>query len=321
MKLILSAALAFAALPASAQQLAEVRRGPLDMRIKVGGTVVAEEVFRLKSTIDGRVEAVLSSSYTWAGPREPLALVVEQSLAALIDTRQTTPTEVLTQRWQEVYKPARIRCLDDCFVLAAYARPKKRVLPQAVLFEAAGALRLLARVRAEDRHLIREGQRVEFWPTADPDFVQSAKVERFVLDVQGQKTNTGGTFTARLNRKAFLDPGTQWEGAVIAGSKRSVLQVPTSALIRYKDTVFLPVRVSTGITTDTVTEITAGIEEKRPVLLINAAELKGAAEIHKPQVAPLPEPKPGTFINDGTPGWNRVLDDSPYDKPAGDEDE
>lgn len=304
---------------ASAQTPDVVRRGPLENRVRVKGTVVAENVFRLKSSINGRVEAVLASSFTWSGPDTPLALVVDQSLAALIDSRQTTPTEVLQKRWQEVYQPSRVRCLDECFVLQVFARPKKLVLPQAILFEAAGDLRLVGRVRPEDRHWIKEGQRVDFWPVKDPQFRQSAKVERFVLDVQGTKVDSGGTFAARLDPKNFLDPGTEWEGAVLVGSKRGALQVPTQALISHKGSIYLPVLVSTGVTTDDWTEISAGIEEKRQILILSTAALRGAQPYQK-VVEPLPPPKTGTFIDDGA-GGNRALDDSPYDKPAGDEDD
>ncbi|MBI5200998.1 MAG: hypothetical protein HY925_05385 [Elusimicrobia bacterium] len=310
---------AFLASNASAQQVGEVRRGPLEMRVKVKGTVVPEDVFRLKSSIDGRIEAVLASTYSWSGPDTPLALVVDGQLAALIDSRQTTSTEVLEKRWQEVYQPNRVRCLDECFVLSVFARPKKKVLPNAVLFEAAQELLLKGRVRPEDRHLIQEGQRVDFWPVSDPKFRQRAKIRTFMLDVQGQKADSGGTFTARLDPKNYLDPGTEWEGTVLFGTKKGALQVPTNALINYKGGTYLPVRVSTGVTTDDLTEITAGVDEKREIVILDAPQMKGA-EPHHRVTEPLPPPKSGTFIQDGR-GGNRALDDSPKDKPAEDDDE
>ncbi|MBI4424959.1 MAG: hypothetical protein HY554_14600 [Elusimicrobia bacterium] len=319
MNALLPALLLGASLPASAQQPAEVRRGRLEVKLKVGGTVVAEDIFRLKSSIDGRVEAVLASSYTWAGPDAPLGLLVDNTLAALIDSRQTTPTEVLEDRWQSVYQPTRIKCAEDCFVMAVFARPRKRVLPHAVLFEAARALRLVGRVRPNDRHWIKEGQTLEFWPVADKDYRQKAVVDHFILDVQGRRTDSGGTMKARLDRRRWLEPGTPWEGRVVAEVKQSVLQVPTRALIRYKDATYLPIRVSTGVTTDELTEITAGIEERRPILILDAPELRGA-QPHAPSTQPLPPPKT-LFFDDGRAGGNRALDDSTKDRPAGDEDD
>ena len=308
-----------AALPgaARAQEEGAVRRGAIERRVKTSGTVVYDDVFRLKASIDGRIEAVLASSYTWAGPESPLALMADQSLSALIDNRQTTPTEVLEDRWRKVFQPAQIRCVEDCFVLAVYARPKKRGLPQAALFEAASTVRLIGKIRAQDRGWIQGGQTVVFWSPDDPQDKKRAVVGKFVLDVQGQKSDTGGTFSARLNRQQYLDPGTQWEGYVIAERKKDALQVPTAALISYKDGVYLPVRVSTGITNDDMTEIAAGIDVNRGILTLKASDL-AAAKAHSPSPAPPPPPK--NYFELGQPDGNRALDDSPYDKP-GDEDE
>ncbi|MBI4345217.1 MAG: hypothetical protein HY553_00070 [Elusimicrobia bacterium] len=307
------------AAPAFAQQEGQVKRGPFEVRVNVQGNVVAQDVYRLKSSIDGRIEAVLASTFSWSGPDSPLALVVDSQLAALIDSRQTTSTEILAKRWQEVYQPNRVRCPDECFVLAVFARPKKKVLPQALLFEAAGAVLLKGRVRPEDRHLIKEGQWVDFWPRSDPKFRQRVKIGMFILDVQGQKADSGGTFTARLDPKHYLDPGTDWAGSVLVGSKKAVLQVPTKALIQHQGSTYLPVRVSTGATTDEVTEIQAGIDEKRPILILDAPQLKGAEHHHR-VVEPLPPPKSGTFIHDNH-GGNRALDDSPRDRPAPEEED
>src|SRR3569832_72772 len=53
--------------------------------------------------------------------------------------------------------------------------------------------------------------------------------------------------------------------------------VPTAALISHDGMTYLPVRVSTGVTGDEYTQITAGIEEKREVLVLDDAALHGAA--------------------------------------------
>jgi hypothetical protein len=317
MNALLAAVALLLAAPASAQKAAEVRRGTLEARVKVSGTVVAEDVFRLKSSIEGRIEAVLASSYTWAGSDAPLGLLANTELAALMDARQTTPAEVLEARWQKVYQPTQIKCPADCFILGVFARTKKRVLPQAVLFEAARSLRLVGRVRPNDAHGVKDGLPVEFWPASDPKFHQRTQVERFVLDVQGQKVNPGGTFSSLLDRKRYLNPGTAWEGYVVAAVKKSALQVPTKALIRFNDSVYLPVRVSTGITTEELTELTGGVEQGKPYLIIDASEM-GRAEPHFPSTPPPDPVKRTIFFDDQRPGANRAFDESGVDKPAGD---
>ncbi|MDX6768853.1 MAG: hypothetical protein SF051_04925 [Elusimicrobiota bacterium] len=281
MRLPLAAALALAALPASGEPAVEaVRRGDLEVRVKVTGTVVPADVFRLKSTIDGRIETVLTSSYSWRGADQTLAFMAHKELAAILDARGTQDKDILEDRWQRVYRPTPIRCPSTCFVLKVFAKAKTWVKPQTVMFEAARSLQLVARVRPEDSHWVRDGQPLTFWAVKDPSKKFSGRVARFVLDVQGQKVDPGGTFTLELSPDRYFDPGTEWEGIVAAETKKNVLFVPTASLLSYKGNSYLPVRVSTGITTAEFTQINAGAEEKRPVLVLDEADLKGAAR-HK----------------------------------------
>lgn len=275
--LALAAALAWSALPASGEPAADaVRRGDLDIRVKVTGTVVPADVFRLKSTIEGRIESVLASSYSWRGADQTLAFLAHKELAAILDARGSQAQDVLEDRWQRVYKPTPVRCPSTCFILKKFAKARTWVKPQAVLFEAARSLQLVGRVRPEDAHWVRDGQPLSFWPASDPEKRFSGRVTRFVLDVQGQKLDPGGTFTLELTPDRYLEPGTEWEGVILAEQKKNVLYVPTSALISYQGAAYLPVRVSTGVTTSEFTQINAGAEEKRPILVIDDAGLKGA---------------------------------------------
>lgn len=277
MSLLLAAALAAAALPASAEPAAEqVRRGDLDLRIKVSGTVVPADVFRLKSTIEGRIESVLTSSYSWRGADQTLAFMAHKELAAILDAKGAQGQDIIEDRWQRVYKPTPIRCPSTCFVLKKFAKAKTWVKPQTVMFEAARSLQLVARVRPEDSHWVRDGQLLTFWAVKDPAKTYQGRVARFVLDVQGERVDPGGTFTLELSPERYFDPGTEWEGVVIAESRKNILYVPTSSLISYKGSTYLPVRVSTGVTTQEFTQINAGAEEKRDILVLDAATLKGA---------------------------------------------
>src|SRR5205823_3658398 len=88
--------------PARAASTGVVRRGSLVVNVKVEGTVVPEDVFRLKSTIEGRVESVLASSYSWRGADQPLALLAHRELAAVMDAKGTQDKDILEDRWQKV---------------------------------------------------------------------------------------------------------------------------------------------------------------------------------------------------------------------------
>lgn len=277
MRVLLAAALALAALPASGEPAADsVRRGDLDIRVKVSGVVVPADVFRLKSTIEGRIESVLASSYSWRGADQTLAFMAHKELAAILDARGTQAQDILEDRWQRVYKPTPVRCPSTCFVLKSFAKARSWVKPQTVLFEASRSLQLVARVRPEDAHWVRDGQTLSFWAAKDPAKKYTGRVARFVLDVQGQKVEPGGTFTLELTPERYFDPGTEWEGVVFAEQKKNALYVPTAALISHKGSAYLPIRVSTGVTTAEYTQIIGGVDDKRPVLVLDDESLRGA---------------------------------------------
>lgn len=324
MKALFAAGLVFLAARAGAATPAEVKRGDLEIKVKVTGTVVADDVFRIKSTIEGRVESVLTSTYAWRGADQPLAFLAHKELAAMLDSKGSQNVNILEDRWQRVYRPTSARCPDTCFILKNFLKPKTWVKPESVMFEAASTLKLVARVRPEDAAWIHDGQDFIFWPIKDPKRILKGRVTRFLLDIQGEKVTPGATFTLIMSPERYFDPGTEWEGQIIPLSKKDVLYVPTGALIHEGGAVYLPVRVSTGITTQGLTEISSGIEDKRAVLVLDDEQLRGT-ERHKqeadlealrrrargqqgaaassPDVGPAPVKKPSkhaTALEDGT---------------------
>lgn len=282
MRALLSAALVFLAVHAGAATPFKVKRGNLEIKVKVTGTVIADDIFRIKATIEGRVESVLTSTYVWRGADQPLAFLAHKELAAMLDSKGTQNVDILEDRWQRVYRPTAARCPDTCFILKNFLRPKTWVKPESVMFEAAGSLKLVARVRPEDATWVKDGQDLVFWPVNDPKRRLKGRVTKFILDVQGEKVTPGATFTLVMSPDRYFNPGTEWEGEIVPLSKKDVLYVPTGALVSEGGVTYLPVRVSTGITTQGLTQITAGIEEKRDVLVLDDAQLHGA-ERHKQQ--------------------------------------
>jgi hypothetical protein len=276
MKLRLAALLLAAAAPALGAATGSVRRGDLIIHVKVTGTVIADDVYRLKSTIEGRVESVNTSSYTWRGADQPLAMLAHKELAAMIDARGGQHQDVLEDRWSRVYRPTPVRCPDTCYVLKVYPKEHTWVKPQAVLFEAAAKLKMVGRVRPEDAPLIRDGMTLTYWSVKDPKRKWTAHIARFLLDVQGEKADPGGSFWMYMTPDRYFDPGTEWEGEIIPLQKTDVLIVPTASLIDHDGVTYLPVRVSTGVTTAEFTQITAGVEEKRDILVLDDARLRGA---------------------------------------------
>lgn len=275
----MNALLFLAAVGALAQQPLQVRRGDLKVVVRVRGTVVAADTVRLKSSIEGRVEDLTASTYTWVVNGAPLGYLANREMAAILDSRTTTETDVVKERWRQVYAPTPIRCPYDCFVLRRFVKNKEWIKPKALLFETS-RLHLVGRVRPQEAHWIRDGQLLEFWAVDDPARKLTATIQRYTLDIQGEKVEPGGSFTVTLGPKNSLDPGTEWEGLIQPLTKKNVLIVPTDAVIRYAGASYLAVRVSTGITTDSFTEVTAGVEDKRPILVLDDARLKEAMRHH-----------------------------------------
>lgn len=273
---------ALCAAPASGQQAGIVRRGTIDQVVRVVGTVLPVDIFRIKSTIEGRASRVWTSTGVWVGPEQNLGLLINKEFAALSDAKESTDQNTLEDRWQTVYQPTRLRCPYTCYILKAFARSDVWVKPRTVLFEAAAHLRMTGWVRPEEAHLVHDGMTLQYWSLKDPKTRFSTKIVHYVRDVQGLKVQPGGTFTLDLAMEPehFFPPGTEWAGIVVPNKKDNVLIVPTDALIRFGDDVYLPIKVSTGITTPDWTELSAGVDEKRAFLDLSDAQLR-QAQRHK----------------------------------------
>lgn len=266
--------------------VAKVRRGTMKLLVRVQGTVRPEQVYRLKSTIEGRIETVVKKANSWSDERDPIGTLLTKEMAALVDSNSSTPTGELEDRWQRVFQAVPIACPGRCFVVKVYAQPGTPTQAGTLLAEAAGKLRLVGRVRPGDTAWVREGQLVRFWDKKDPERRQAAKIERFVRDVQGDRIVPGGTFTVLLTPDAWLAAGAEWEGVIEAEVKKDVLSVPTKALLVKDGVAFLPIRVSTGVSTYDETEVVAGVPEGAPVLVLDPDNTAGVQR-HAPEPEPM----------------------------------
>ncbi len=305
--LALWSATTWAATPAS------VRRGELVFRVHLTGTVVPGDVFRLKSNIEGRVESVTASSFTWMTPDKPLATLAHRELAAMLDANNVVGQrpDLEEERWGSAYRPAPIKCLEACFVLKIFAKPRTWMKPQALMFEAAKSLKMVGRVRPEDARHLNNGMDFVFWPVRNPSRRLYGRIARYVLDVPGENVTPGASFSLVMGPDRYFDPGTEWEGELIYQKIGDILLVPTAALIEHDGAVYLPVRVSTGPTVSGVTQVAGGVEEKRNYLILNDSELNGSERLELPDeplaapgAAPAATPKrPAPTIPANTDVW------------------
>ncbi|MFH1725236.1 MAG: hypothetical protein ABII00_11535 [Elusimicrobiota bacterium] len=210
----------------------DVEAGPLRLLVRTRGTVLAEDVFRIESPIEGRIENLEAAPNSWADGRMELCNVVSKEFAAMMATRGTTASDTLVQRWKRVYKPTPVRCPDGCFIMNVYALPTKWVDKETPLFEAARGLRLVGRVSADDAHWLREGQPLAYWDRKNPKRRIRGRVERLNMETEGGQSGRGGAFTLTLDEEHYLPPGTQWEGLLEADVHRSALLVRTHGTVR-----------------------------------------------------------------------------------------
>ncbi|MBI5210393.1 MAG: hypothetical protein HY927_10515 [Elusimicrobia bacterium] len=253
-----------------------VRPKAIDIRVPLHGTVEAEGVFRLKANMEGRVEAVTASAFAWAASTTTLGLLSTKELAAIIEARGNSPEELLQPAWQKRYKLTGIFCPERCFILKVHASPRQKVAPNAPLFEAAKKLRLAGRVDPPYADYLRSGQQCDYWPVGKPSEKRQAAIAGFQRAEQG-----GGTFSLDLPPEKSWDPGTRWEGQISIKLPRRMVGVPTAALFAHDGAVYLAVKVSTGLVTGEFTEIKAGAEEGRHVLLLDHARVASAPR-HEP---------------------------------------
>ncbi|MBI5243742.1 MAG: hypothetical protein HY922_08680 [Elusimicrobia bacterium] len=268
--------------PASAQKSGEIRRGSLRGIVRAQGSVAAEEVSHLDATIEGRIETVTAFPNTWAQAVDELATLATLELAAMIDAKGTTSKDTVESRWRRVYKPTAVRCPSQCYILKVFAKPKKLVQPGAALIEFARKVRLFGRVRTGDAHRVRNGHLIEFWDVRRPHLKIQGRVEGL----------RGASFTVLLTPKHFLPPGTEWEGEIIVVDKKEALRVPTAALIRHGNEIYLPVRVLTGITTHEETEITSGVTARTKFLILDTSKVESLKTYEPEPVAPRPPKEP-----------------------------
>jgi hypothetical protein len=276
MRQALGLVLLFCAHNLSAQQPLEVRRGDLQVRVNLEGTVVVDDIIRLRAAVDGRVEDLNISTGSWFPPGQTLGHLANKEMAAILDSHNTTEPGVMEDRWRKVYEPTPISCPSDCYVLRVFIKNKEWLKPKALLFEAAQKITMVGRVRPEDVGWIKDGMDFQYWRADDPSKKYKSRIAGFVLDIQGEKAEPGGSFTLKMSPSHYFEPDTRWEGVIVPLVKPNVLVVPTGAIIDYNGTAYLPIKVSTGMTTRELTEITAGVQEKQDILVLDDAALKGA---------------------------------------------
>ncbi len=253
-------------LPLAAQQVDQVRQGTLEVTARVAGTVIAEDSLRLKSPIDGRAEEVWPSTGVWVSPKQILGFLLTKETAALLDGGSSL-NQLKENPSKSAFEPVPIACPQDCLLIKSFIRPKQWVKSSALLFEAAAGLRLEAQVSTQAQ-LVRDGMLLQYWDLSHPEKTFTRRVVHYRLQFPEGQAAPVGVFSLKLDEKEFLMPGTPWEGRILISKKNRTLRVPTRALLHHGQETYLPVLVSTGMTTPEWTEITSGAQAQSRILIL-----------------------------------------------------
>ena len=231
-----------------AQEILLVDEHTLAVRIKASGTVATEEVFRLRSAGDGRIETVDVSSGQWAPGSSTLATMADADMSALMDSRSTTPKSILKARWHPIYQAAPIECRKDCFILKVYVSPQETVKAHAVLFEAARRLVMSGRIIGDSSRFARDGQILAFWPKDHPESRRTIELSNYKAPPEEETSSAAleGVFSRAMPETNWLAPGTSWEGTIIADSFQDPLAGPGGSLVCMGEEAFFAVSIPTG---------------------------------------------------------------------------
>ena len=265
---------------AFAQTPGVVRRGEVQAQVEIRGNVIASDIFRLKSTIDGRIALTSVSTFTWYDSSHVLGVIADTELTAILDAHGSTGNDILEDRWQRIYKPTKIQCPSECLILKSFIKPHQAILAHAILIEAAKTLTMVGHVRLEDCRWVKFNQNYDFWPVKDPHRIMHEKIVHFEVTEHDPNKEPGGSITLPMSRSWYLDPGTEWEGIIHAEVKDKVLTVPSAALLVHDGRTYLPVAVSTGMSWEEQTaKITGGVDENTKYMVVEGSKLGSAARM------------------------------------------
>lgn len=258
--------LAAAFSPLRAQTAARVTEGPIQVFARFSGSTEAADLFQVRAPFEGRVEKMNVSTTTWYTPKDALAHLASVEMAALIDSRLSTPQDILEKRWEDVYQMFPVRCPQDCYVLRLFFKPKQWVEHERVLVEAARTVRLVGTPSGKESGRIQPKQPLYFWPKQNPALLLQSQVTRYEFNAAKPENSR---VEVVLTPQNTLPPGTPFIGKiqVETGSKDTQTGVvPTQAVLRYKGKSYVIVQVETGKSTTAETEV-RGVAIGREILV------------------------------------------------------
>lgn len=125
----------------------EIATGDIEGRVKIKGTPLAYETYDIYAPFDGRIDEVRAELFDLVYPSSILAREVNNDLAALLDTANTSDPESKKQilkKWKGTFDYFDIKCSEPGIVVHIFVKPKDYVKEGDKLFTIAKKMQFIA---------------------------------------------------------------------------------------------------------------------------------------------------------------------------------
>jgi len=250
--------------------------GPIASTISTTGTVLPKNRLEVKPPVAGRIESILVKEGDVVTTGQILGWMSSTERAALLDAARGKGEDTL-KYWQDVYKPIPVIAPINGEVIVATIQPGQTITvtdPVVVLSD-----RLIVRAQIDETDIanVKQGQSCRITIDAYPDERINAVVEHIYYE--SKTVNNVTIYEADILPDAipyFFRSGMNATIEFDIASKKDALLVPSDAVIKDKDGIFLIVRegpsdvkktVTIGLTDDKNTEILSGVGKNDQIVL------------------------------------------------------
>jgi len=244
--------------------------GKIENIISTTGTVLPKNRLEIKPPVNGRIEEILVKEGDRVRVGQSLAQLSSTERAALLDAARGKGEETL-KYWEDVYKAIPLISPIDGDVIVATTQPGQTVTTADAVIVLSDNLIVRAQVDETDIGRVRLEQDSMIMLDAYPDAKIKAKVDHIYYE--SQTVNNVTIYNVDLlpeSMPEFFRSGMNASVNFIVDSKDNILLLPSEAVLKEKDGVFVLVKdanekgyarrpIKIGISDDKNTEILEGV--------------------------------------------------------------
>ncbi|OGS63741.1 MAG: hypothetical protein A3J79_03085 [Elusimicrobia bacterium RIFOXYB2_FULL_62_6] len=231
----------------------EIKRGDLDVFVKVTGLSTVQDTYDIYAPFDGRIEDVLTELFSLVSPDTILSHMVSTEMAALLDASTEESKKQTEKRWQDVYDYYTIKPEFEGILTNIYVKPKDRVYKGSRLFTVARKVVIIGKNLDPLYAKLAGGMTAELVYTKDPDVKLKGLLTNFIRIKDSPFYNR--LWLEVTDLRSGLRIGEQFNGFLSIGRSEDTLIVPRSALFEKFGRKYLIMEVETGLSTDDEIEV------------------------------------------------------------------